>query len=606
VTAFLIPAFPYFFLFNLQGTANRMRDFSKKIIPVIGKFSVLGLSILGSAGVGILSKGINIGGSIAVNLLSDIAKEGYTGFLKRIIPTHPNELNHDIRKVLKEAFNQAMANMLVLYREQAPPGNSFKIAGRFIKAIQKSGVRLLAEKFAVQQTILTEKLSVDDEQQKIMKEISLELESVDLDPGFKVFFADNFLFQFRLCFAEGLKSNDNHKAWVAFQMLMTEGIKRDIKDILKAQDSLSTELSELKKQNALGRTSRLSPQKRKELELLLKEFNSPEKLEISYNKALREWSADMMAEVKKLGVLGAHTFEEVKAVSKKITTGSRIAVAAIIAGLGSCIVIIYFLAVIRNQNNKIQPILQNRYRDSVQIIEIAKYYYTGNSVQQSSSQLYEADKTRYPLLKLEVSDTLAIKRTEFHGAETFVVCSVSEISRIGFINRTSKSLLIKEYIINWGDTTEIVLQKWNSNQIIYHDFRQGNSIVTFSVHCHDGTIIEKKFNVFSGIQPAPASGLYCKSTMDLNVNQSLDFYITGSRHNPDYTVYRFSVNDGSEPLVFLHPPLRSIGHIFTKSSNNINSRSGSGSFYKNAYTASLIVETPCGVVASEIAPIIVK
>ncbi len=196
----------------------------------------------------------------------------------------------------------------------------------------------------------------------------------------------------------------------------------------------------------------------------------------------------------------------------------------------------------------------------------------------------------------------AVTYTPANG--TFKVCTNTPSYVFQFINQSTTIGSNVSYTINWGDgSVDSTFSSWPAGGIIQHPYGIGSSTLTVQVTGPTGCIGIKKYTVFLGTNPA--GGFSSLGNTNICAPDSLRFVITGYQNNAPGTKYTITVNDGSAPLVFTHPPPDTITHAFLYSSCGTTSSNGILSF-NNSYNAILTIENPCDITSVSVIPIYVS
>lgn len=194
----------------------------------------------------------------------------------------------------------------------------------------------------------------------------------------------------------------------------------------------------------------------------------------------------------------------------------------------------------------------------------------------------------------------------FNGVPTFRRCENTPSYEFAFQNATTTPSQIVRYRIAWGDgTPDTVFNSWPVGPMnpIRHRFPRGNTIMTLTVSGSDGCDGIRNFNVFLGT--TPAGGFASRGNTSVCAPNALNFIINETENNAPGTLYRVTVNDGTSPQVFLHPPPAEVTHVFEKTSCGNTSSNGINSF-NNSYGAILDVQNPCGTTSVSVIPIYVS
>ncbi len=173
-----------------------------------------------------------------------------------------------------------------------------------------------------------------------------------------------------------------------------------------------------------------------------------------------------------------------------------------------------------------------------------------------------------------------------------------------FANASTTTGIITQYTIKWGDTSpDSVFATWAPGFIIRHVYPMGQHDLTITVNGSNGCIGIRKYKVFLGTNPA--GGFASPGNTSICAPNALNFILSGFLNNTPGTTYTVSVNDGSAPITFVHPPPDTIRHFFTVGSCSNTSSNGSQSF-SNAFNATLNIENPCNITSVSVIPIYVS
>ncbi|MES2847920.1 MAG: PKD domain-containing protein [Bacteroidota bacterium] len=190
------------------------------------------------------------------------------------------------------------------------------------------------------------------------------------------------------------------------------------------------------------------------------------------------------------------------------------------------------------------------------------------------------------------------------GSATFKVCTNTPSFIYQFINQSTTTANNVSYKINWGDASaDTTFTSWPSGNIIQHEYTIGSRTLTVEVIGPTGCIGIKKYTVFLGTNPA--GGFNSLGNTNICSPDSLKFVVSGYQNNAPGTTYTVTINDGSAPLVFNHPPPDTVLHTFFYSSCNTSSSNGTLTF-ANSYNATLTIENPCDLTSVSVIPIYVS
>lgn len=194
--------------------------------------------------------------------------------------------------------------------------------------------------------------------------------------------------------------------------------------------------------------------------------------------------------------------------------------------------------------------------------------------------------------------------TFFPGTSTFKVCTNTPSYLFQFQNLSTTIGTNLTYTIKWGDASvDSVFTSWPAGNIIQHTYTIGAKELVIEVTGPNGCIGIKKYTVFLGTNPA--GGFNSLGNTNVCAPDSLGFVISGYQNNAPGTTYTVTINDGSAPLFFTHPPPDTVNHVFLYSSCNNNSSNGTLTF-PNSYNATLTIENPCDLTSVSVIPIYVS
>lgn len=187
---------------------------------------------------------------------------------------------------------------------------------------------------------------------------------------------------------------------------------------------------------------------------------------------------------------------------------------------------------------------------------------------------------------------------------TFKVCTNTPSYTFKFTNNSATSGTNVTYTITWGDgSPDSTFSNWPGTDIIQHTYTIGSKNLVIKVTGPDGCIGIKTYVVFLGTNPA--GGFVSLGNTNICAPDSLRFVITGYANNSPGTIYTVTINDGSPPQVFTHPPPDTITHFFTYSSCGSVSSNGTVQF-NNSFNATLNIENPCDLTSASVVPIYVS
>lgn len=215
---------------------------------------------------------------VSGNLVSDMLQGLLQGKAKNwLFRTHPNDLNHSIKRLFVSSIDDALSNIHILYEESGLTSQEKREAKRAFKKL-KQALHSKAED-------IIKSASIDDlhinnfihsgyADTSVTSYLLRELEGCDLSPKLRSFIAQHYPTQIQLCFGEGLKSPANHEAWVAYQRLMSD----ELRDLLQGLQAEQREIREDLKDLKLGQG--IDPEQMKELRRLGDLLSDPKQFEL--------------------------------------------------------------------------------------------------------------------------------------------------------------------------------------------------------------------------------------------------------------------------------------------------------------------------------------
>ena len=219
-----------------------MKNLKKDIPSILGLITTASLAVI-SGGIitpatkNILTVGGNIGASLAANFLT-----GFTPakIKKWFVDVHPDKLNHSIKKLFVASTVDALSNISILFSEAQATNDKKTQARKLIKILQKQLPNMLMNgtQIRLEESEIKHFLYKKNKEEEISRFIEDQFNTFGIDEPFKSFLAENLPAQIQLCFGEGLKDTVNHDAWVAFQRMLIEETRNDIKQIAETQQRL--------------------------------------------------------------------------------------------------------------------------------------------------------------------------------------------------------------------------------------------------------------------------------------------------------------------------------------------------------------------------------
>jgi hypothetical protein len=258
-----------------------MRSLRKDIPSIIGLLGAISLACV-STGITTPAVLAVVGGGLAENLLD---KFDLNRMKKWFIDTHPNDLNHSIKKLFIFSIEYALSNILIIYKESGVSVSEIKIARKIVKNLQKDLPSLLktSTESILNEDTIKKFLSISHTQKSEIFQSFFTRTSVSSieKSTFWDFLSQHLSQQVQLCFGEGLKDPKNQAAWIAFQRLLIEDIKTDIQTIMLNQDEIKNGISNIKVGN-----NQLSDTQIDELKKLILSLNDNPTIKFKISKSL--------------------------------------------------------------------------------------------------------------------------------------------------------------------------------------------------------------------------------------------------------------------------------------------------------------------------------
>lgn len=187
---------------------------------------------------------------------------------------------------------------------------------------------------------------------------------------------------------------------------------------------------------------------------------------------------------------------------------------------------------------------------------------------------------------------------KYNNESYFTVCAKGSEAEFSFTNNSSTNSTNVNYRIIWGDNTP----DFNSptfNGVINHTYTVGAKTLLFIVTGSNGCIDTATYRVFLGTNPAV--GFSNPGNTSICTESSLTFPILDVENNSPETKYTVSINDGSAPVTFDHPPPANYTHKFLLPS--CGTISGN---YPNSFSAKIVATNPCLTSEAVVTPIYVS
>lgn len=189
--------------------------------------------------------------------------------------------------------------------------------------------------------------------------------------------------------------------------------------------------------------------------------------------------------------------------------------------------------------------------------------------------------------------------TTFNGFPTFYRCTVNPTAAFNF-DFGGTALAGSQHSINWGDGSpnfNITGATWSGEQHIYS---AGIHTLTYSITQPNGCNDTRSYSVFVGSNPA--GGIINPGNTNGCGPLALNFPLQGWENNTPGTIYIITLNDGTPPITFNHPPPAIFSHIFSVGSCGTTSTDGTNT-YAHSFSVNLRVENPCGSSGGGVVPI---
>jgi hypothetical protein len=236
-------------------------------------------SILGSS---LSNVGSGIGASLAASFLTNFTP---VKIKKWFVNVHPNDLNHNVKKLFFESVQEALNNIFVLFSETQVSDSEKKHVKQLIKTLQKHLPEMLSNSTQIQieESEIKHFFYGNDGEDVLFSFIENQFADFGITEPFKSFLAKNLPAQIQLCFGEGLKDPANQNAWIAFQRMLIEEIRSDIKQIANTQQNIKDDLSDLKFEK-----SGFSQEQIAEIRELIKILNNKKLVEVKIKNSINQ------------------------------------------------------------------------------------------------------------------------------------------------------------------------------------------------------------------------------------------------------------------------------------------------------------------------------
>jgi hypothetical protein len=299
-----------------------MKNIKKDIPAIVGLLATTSLAVVSG---GLINPVLgNVGGSLGASLAANLITGFSPAKIKRwFIDVHPDKLNHHIKKLFIESVKEALSNVTVLFSETQATENEKRDAKQLIKTMQKRLPDMLLnnKQIRLDETEIEHFLCEKGKEDIICNFIENQCDIFGIVEPFKSFLANNLPAQIQLCFGEGLKNPENRNAWIAFQRMLMEEIRNDIKQIADTQQSIKDDLSDLKFEK-----SGFSEEQISEIRELVKILNNKKLIEVKitdgFNQSLKSIE-DKANEIIRITTRTQLTVDELKNIVEKIKRQNR-------------------------------------------------------------------------------------------------------------------------------------------------------------------------------------------------------------------------------------------------------------------------------------------
>jgi len=413
--------------------------------------------------------------SLAAGLAANFVWRISPGKIKRwFVDVHPDNMNHHIKKLFVKSVNEALDNIYVLFCETNISDAEKKEAKQLIKALKKhlpqmflNGNQIKLEEIEVKH-FLYEKDKEDD----ICNFIKNEFDAFGITEPFKSFLAQNLPTQIQLCFGEGLKDPANQSAWIAFQRMLMEETRNNIKQIADTQQSIKDDLSDLRFEK-----SGFSTEQTAEIRQLINILNNKRLVEVKVKDGITQnlqSIEDKANQIIRLTTETNITVAQLRKIVEKLHRQNRIN-QIIIFSLVGCLFMMSGLAVYKLMN---QPFT-------------------------ATIQIVDWKETFLPTLKLEISGKWEEKQIDKKGIAEFnklsskynneeVSIKITDTENMPYYLTDSVIRIYKDKI----SEIQVRLRGLESLEAKVCDFDTREVLLNAHVTCIDTTVITNEFGKF--------------------------------------------------------------------------------------------------------------
>ena len=321
-----------------------MKNIQKEIPQIVGLVATTALAVVSGGLInpaatsilsGISNVGSSMGASLAANLITKFSPNKMRNWLKE---AHPDNLNHHVKKLFEKSIKEALDNVFILFLETNNAKEEKKEVKKLIKDLQKrlSDMFLKAEEIQLDEEKIKHFLYENDKEEKICRFIENQFDNFGIIEPFKSFLAENLPAQIQLCFGEGLKDPANRNAWIAFQRMLTEEIRNDIKQIAKDTESIKEDLSDLK-----FTKSGFSEEQIAEIRQLTKILNDKKLVEVKMRSGVNQSLKSIEDKANKIIQITTKTqltVEELKGIVEKMRRQNKM-IYLLVFSLSACLLV---------------------------------------------------------------------------------------------------------------------------------------------------------------------------------------------------------------------------------------------------------------------------
>lgn len=295
--------------------------------------AALGCPLLGSESV--IASTLN---GLFTNIGSEFALPMTDRLRKALLRKHPEELNHDLQLALSEAIRRAIRNIKILYRECYPNDPFIGMGTDFLEDLHKEVNKLFSPENG--KTIANEELKKylfennDVQYEQLLEILEISYIKTNYNETFSVFFKEHFLQQIQFSFSQVLKERDYRNARIAFEKMLMEEIRNNVKEILEGQKRIEQGIANLQEKLQLQQIGSLTDEQVKKI---LNNQGESQEFEIAFDKALNDHFDELKNKIDELYLLAWETKKStlllIQTVTKKLT-GKRTTIAIAIAVMG--------------------------------------------------------------------------------------------------------------------------------------------------------------------------------------------------------------------------------------------------------------------------------